>query len=468
MRALCVSVHDVAPSTWPACVALIDAVRAVADVPLTLLVVPRFHDNAWSEESGGDSGENRSENRREDSGAGGGEGGEGGGESRRDDRGEDSDASGASGTSNNESGEHSADPHRKPHRKPHSKPHGANGREARREQRLEDCRDMPRKNDHESRREDRAETRPDRAFDDALSGCVAAGHELALHGYTHRDDGMPARGVAARWLRRVYTTGEGEFAAIGVEESRRRIALGLRWFGQRGWCPHGFVAPAWLLGEGAWAALPDYAFAYTTTYGYLHLLPHRQALWAPSLVYAARNRSGRFLSAPAASVLACALRRAPLVRLALHPRDASHPALLRHAQGLIARLLEERAGMTKAAAAAHWRAIITGTAPVAGTAPVTPVTSMAPYTSMDPYTSMAPYTSTALHTGVAPSTGTAPVAGMPPATSVTGMAPVTSMAPVTGMVLLTSTAPNIHRTPSGAVRIPANTTDRSAGHLPWR
>ncbi len=42
-RALCVSIHDVAPSTWDACRRLIDGVHQVANIPLTLLVVPNYH-----------------------------------------------------------------------------------------------------------------------------------------------------------------------------------------------------------------------------------------------------------------------------------------------------------------------------------------------------------------------------------------------------------------------------------------
>lgn len=41
--ALCVSVHDAAPGTWHDCLRLLEAVRAVADVPLTWLLVPRYH-----------------------------------------------------------------------------------------------------------------------------------------------------------------------------------------------------------------------------------------------------------------------------------------------------------------------------------------------------------------------------------------------------------------------------------------
>ncbi|WP_296943812.1 polysaccharide deacetylase family protein [uncultured Massilia sp.] len=40
---LCVSIHDVAPATWADCLRLVQAVREVADIPLTWLVVPHYH-----------------------------------------------------------------------------------------------------------------------------------------------------------------------------------------------------------------------------------------------------------------------------------------------------------------------------------------------------------------------------------------------------------------------------------------
>jgi predicted deacetylase len=42
-RWLCVSLHDVAPATWDRCQRVLRAVREVADIPLTLLVVPAYH-----------------------------------------------------------------------------------------------------------------------------------------------------------------------------------------------------------------------------------------------------------------------------------------------------------------------------------------------------------------------------------------------------------------------------------------
>jgi len=239
-KAVCVSIHDVAPSTWPACLRLLEAVRQVADIPLTLLVVPRYHGVAT------------------------------------------------------------------------------------------------RNTDYEA----------------MLAAMLAQGHELALHGYTHLDRAPPARGwraLPARYWREVFTTGEGEFAAVDAVRAQRLLALGLAWFAGRGWPVSGFVAPAWLLGAGAWQALRGDVFAYTTTLTRFHLLPARRALFSPSLVYTARNRSGRCLSPPAVTALAACLAPAQLVRLSLHPRDADFPRLVSHAQRVLGALLEHRQPLTKAA-----------------------------------------------------------------------------------------------------------------------
>jgi predicted deacetylase len=406
---LCVSIHDVAPATWSDCLRLVEAVRAVADIPLTWLVVPHYHF--------------------------------------------------------------------------------------------------------------RPEQSP--AMEACLNVALERGDELALHGYSHLDTEAGGGGLRARFLRNVYTRREGEFAALAEAEARQRLELGLDWFAARGWTPTGFIPPAWLLGEGAWRALRDAPFAYTTTFSHFHCLPggpqrragrngeaprarpahdrgqasghaadgqpirtgvagshgagshgyrggdgasvqsvqrghgnggssgngydngngnsnsghhgignaqgvgnpqhgrgnhsgqdslnsqfdrsnwagplgpdSRQgvhsspgivapngqrddaalgtmhdahdlqrnphtpfvpnnrhgthAILSPSLVYAARNRSGRFLSPRVADATAAMLARAPLVRFSLHPPDARYPELVRHIQQVLERLLAQREAVTKA------------------------------------------------------------------------------------------------------------------------
>lgn len=183
----------------------------------------------------------------------------------------------------------------------------------------------------------------------ALLTLQAEGHELALHGFTHLDPGEVQSGLGRHLLRTVYTQREGEFSALSLDEARRRIALGLAWCKARGFVPHGFVAPAWLMNAAAWRAVREGGFRYTTTLTHFHVLPVHRAVCSPSLVYTARNAAGRLLSPPLTEAMATALKPNVLVRLSLHPRDAHHPALVRHAQHMVERLLVSRTPLTKAA-----------------------------------------------------------------------------------------------------------------------
>jgi uncharacterized protein len=240
-KTLCVSIHDVAPQTWPQCRQLLAVIADVADIPVTLLVVPRYHRLPLRETAG---------------------------------------------------------------------------------------------------------------YERELERRLVRGDELALHGYLHLDDGPPPRTPVERFLRQVYTKREGEFAALDAFEARRRIALGLEWFAERQWPVAGFVAPAWLLGAGARQALNDFSFSYTTTLRHFHLLPQKCALLSPSLVYAARNAAGRFMSRCRNAWLEHRLQEAPLVRLGLHPADATYPELLDDCRRLLDRLLQSRKAATKAGFAA--------------------------------------------------------------------------------------------------------------------
>jgi predicted deacetylase len=188
---------------------------------------------------------------------------------------------------------------------------------------------------------------PAPAMEATLERLLGDGHEMALHGYTHVDGAAQRPGQRNHFVRKVYTTGEGEFAAIERGEALQRLDLGLDWFAERGWPVAGFVPPAWLASAGARRAVRERPFVYTTSLTHFHVLQGGHSVWSPSLMYTARQAAGRWLSPPAADLMALALSRNRLVRLGLHPADARHPALLRHAQGLVARLLAQRQAMTK-------------------------------------------------------------------------------------------------------------------------
>lgn len=195
----------------------------------------------------------------------------------------------------------------------------------------------------------------DRHFLRAVEARAAAGDELVLHGYTHVDEQAP-RGWGLpldRMRRRVYTAGEGEFSALARDEALRRIELGLAWFGARGWPVRGFVAPAWLMSRAARAVLYDTPLDYASTRAELLLLPSREAMMAPSLVYSTRSAWRRRLSLQFNRALAAANQQREVLRLALHPADAQHAEVRASWQGLLQAALRSRAVRTEAAVVAE-------------------------------------------------------------------------------------------------------------------
>jgi len=185
-------------------------------------------------------------------------------------------------------------------------------------------------------------------YRNALADRLAAGDELALHGLVHLDEAPPPRSPTAWFARRVLTAAEGEFAALPADAAAARLQTGLACFRAAGWPLRGFVAPAWLLGDGGWRALEASPFAYTTTAAQFHLLHPRRAVAAPVIAYSTRSRARRLLSL-AWHRLHRPADDAPLVRLALHPDDALYPAVLRQAQRQLEGLLATRLPMTKGA-----------------------------------------------------------------------------------------------------------------------
>lgn len=175
-----------------------------------------------------------------------------------------------------------------------------------------------------------------------LQAMAAAGHEIALHGLTHRDDAPPARRWTERWLRRVYTDGEGEFAALGFSEAARRLRLSRAWAAEHGLPIGGFVPPAWLMNAAGWSAVAQAGFPYSCTLNRIVTLPDNRVLTARSLVFSNRNAWRRAASVAWNHTLARQQRHSPLLRLELHPADADHPALARCWQRLLAGALRDR------------------------------------------------------------------------------------------------------------------------------
>lgn len=186
---------------------------------------------------------------------------------------------------------------------------------------------------------------------DWLRGMASAGHELALHGLTHRDEGPPLRGLRDWLLRRHYTAGEGEFAALSQPQAAQRMQEGQAWARTHGLAMGGFVAPAWLLGKAGLQAAVEAGFRHTCTLTQVISLPYLRAMPAPSLVFSTRAAWRRVLSLAWNKLQARRARQAPLLRLELHPSDGDHPDVVRCWTRLLAEALHTRTPLRLAEAA---------------------------------------------------------------------------------------------------------------------
>jgi len=190
---------------------------------------------------------------------------------------------------------------------------------------------------------------------DWLAARSRKGDELALHGWSHRDELAPA-GALDGLRRRVYTRGEGEFWALSEREATRRIEAGVAWFRENGWPLAGFVAPAWLLGPGAWQALAIPRFEYTATLRELVHLPGRRSVKSQSVVYSTSSAWRRQSSLLWNAAVSRLERGNPVLRLELHPRDADFAAVRRSWQKVLQRALRDRRAVTVAEFMRHDRA----------------------------------------------------------------------------------------------------------------
>ena len=161
-----------------------------------------------------------------------------------------------------------------------------------------------------------------------LRGWAGNGMEIFLHGYFHRHQGRLDR-TADRFRASFMTAGEGEFLGLSREQARARINKGRSLLEEVIGRPiDGFVAPAWLYGEGALAALGDCD---------IPIAEDHFRVWSPAtgdqlasgpvITWASRTR----LRLASSLLAAAALRRAPLdvLRVGVHPPDCRHAPLAR-------------------------------------------------------------------------------------------------------------------------------------------
>lgn len=148
-----------------------------------------------------------------------------------------------------------------------------------------------------------------------------AGVEMFVHGWFHRDASEHS-GLAKLKAERM-TAGEGEFLGLSREEALRRMVEGKALIEDAiGREAAGFVAPAWLYGEGAHAALGEAGFALAEDHFRVWQPKTGKVLSrGPVVTWASRSVPRQWSSRAFASIAKLALAPLPVVRLAVHPGD---------------------------------------------------------------------------------------------------------------------------------------------------
>jgi predicted deacetylase len=165
-------------------------------------------------------------------------------------------------------------------------------------------------------------------FATRLRDWASSGVEIFLHGFYHRDNARHER-PRDRLRARFMTASEGEFLGLSRIDAAARISHGRAIIEDViGRQIDGFVAPAWLYGDGALEALRDAAIPIAEDH--MHVwspVTGAKLAGGPVITWASRTR-WRLLSSLAA---ASTLRRAPIptLRVGVHPPDIRHPALVR-------------------------------------------------------------------------------------------------------------------------------------------
>lgn len=166
------------------------------------------------------------------------------------------------------------------------------------------------------------------AFQARLRAWSDAGIEMFVHGWFHRDDARHEG--AARLKARHMTAGEGEFLGLDEAASLQRMRAGKALLEDViGRETAGFIAPAWLYGPGALAALRRTGFALAEDHWKVWDAGTGAALARGPVITWASRSPGRTASSLAFAALARqVLPMMRTARVAVHPGDVTKPALL--------------------------------------------------------------------------------------------------------------------------------------------
>ncbi|NBC37858.1 DUF2334 domain-containing protein [Novosphingobium sp. FSY-8] len=166
------------------------------------------------------------------------------------------------------------------------------------------------------------------AFQTKLRGWADQGVEMFVHGWFHKD--LAEHSGMAAFKAKHMTASEGEFLGLSQDEAARRMADGRKLIEDIiGRPTTGFIAPAWLYGPGAHAALAQSGFAMAEDHMRVWRPQTGEVLArGPVITWASRSvprqRSSKFFAALARHTL----HGQRVVRIATHPGDVTVPSLI--------------------------------------------------------------------------------------------------------------------------------------------
>ena len=175
---------------------------------------------------------------------------------------------------------------------------------------------------------------------------VAQGDEVVIHGYSHRRERRAGETLSDKITTRFYTADEGEFFDIAGADALRIISEARQEFRKIGINPAGFIAPAWLLSEGAERALRALGLGYTTRLKGIYDFTNERIYASQSLVWSVRSGWRRLASRWWNARLFHKLRHSPMIRVGIHPPDIEYPRVWRQILGLTRQALADRTALT--------------------------------------------------------------------------------------------------------------------------
>jgi uncharacterized protein len=168
-----------------------------------------------------------------------------------------------------------------------------------------------------------------KAFQTKLRRWSDAGVEMFLHGWYHKDVSTHENAMA-NFKAKHMTAGEGEFLGLDHATASQRMRDGRALLEDiLGKPVAGFIAPAWLYGTPALAALQEQGFALAEDHMKVwQPLDGTTLATGPVITWASRSKSRTASSLFFSALARTALQPFPVVRIATHPGDTSKPALI--------------------------------------------------------------------------------------------------------------------------------------------